>query len=257
MRGPSSRTGCAFATTPKLVVAVPFTPVTGPRVLVRDESQRERMVLALAEGVRRFVDAESISGAHVLFLPRAETAAFENGGFVQRWGIQYQWHNPGYADFEEFLGTFSSKKRNQIRRERRELDRQGLGITTLRGAEITEEVVDASYEFYLLTVDKFRWGRRYLNRAFFGEICERMGATSKSSWRANRGGASSPAPSICRRTRALWSLLGRHRRAPLLALQRLLLPQHRAVHRTQDLSFRAGCGRRTQARARFHADAHL
>ncbi len=159
---------------PKLLLGVPFTPATGPRVLVHDEADRERLILAMADGVRQMVAAHSLSGAHVLFLPLTQAEDFERAGFVQRWGMQYQWHNAGYASFDEFLSTFSSKRRNQIRRERREMDRQGIRIVTLREDEISAEAVEVMHRFYRLTVDKFRWGRRYLNREFFFDVCDRM-----------------------------------------------------------------------------------
>jgi predicted N-acyltransferase len=132
------------------------------------------MASAAAEGIRRLVDANRISGAHVLFLPPEQAGQFERAGFVQRWGVQYQWRNQGYGSFDDFLSTFSSKRRNQIRRERREMGRLGLRIETLRKDEITAETVEQMHEFYKLTVDKFRWGRRYLNRKFFFDICDRL-----------------------------------------------------------------------------------
>jgi predicted N-acyltransferase len=89
-------------------------------------------------------------------------------------GIQFHWHNDGYVTFDDFLAKFSSKRRNQIRRERREMRDQGIAITTARGADITPEVVDAMYGFYTATVDKFYWGRRYLNRAFFEEAASKL-----------------------------------------------------------------------------------
>lgn len=159
---------------PKLIVAVPFTPATGPRVLVLHEADRERMALAVAEGIESVVASQSLSSAHVLFLPEQQAAHFDKAGFALRLGMQYQWHNQGYGTFDDFLSTFSSKKRNQIRRERRELEKQGMTIRTLRGDEITSEAVESIHEFYGLTVDKFRWGRRYLNREFFFDICDRM-----------------------------------------------------------------------------------
>ena len=159
---------------PKLLLAVPFTPATGPRVLVRREADAERMASAAAEGIRRLVDANRISGAHVLFLPPEQAGQFDRAGFVQRWGVQYQWRNQGYGSFDDFLSTFSSKRRNQIRRERREMGRLGLRIETLRKDEITAETIEHMHEFYKLTVDKFRWGRRYLNRKFFFDVCERL-----------------------------------------------------------------------------------
>jgi predicted N-acyltransferase len=159
---------------PKLVMAVPFTPATGSRVLVRDESQRERLVFALAEGLRQLLVTQNISSAHVLFLPRDQAESFERAGFAARWGIQYHWRNQNFQTFEDFLSTLPSKKRTQIRRERKEMDKLGIRIETLRGNEITPQAIDAMYQFYEITVDKFRWGRRYLNRAFFFDICERM-----------------------------------------------------------------------------------
>jgi uncharacterized protein len=159
---------------PKLLLAVPFTPATGPRLLVRRGADADRLVMAAAEGVRRLVDANRISGAHVLFLPPEQAEHFDRSGFVQRWGVQYQWHNRGYGSFDDFLSTFTSKRRNQIRRERREMHDRKIHIETLRGGDITSEIIEHVYEFYENTVDKFRWGRRYLNKGFFFDICERM-----------------------------------------------------------------------------------
>jgi predicted N-acyltransferase len=159
---------------PKLLLGIPFTPATGPRVLVADEAERERTMFAMVEGMRRVLDAQSISSAHVLFLPNDEADIFGRAGYALRLGIQYQWHNQGYRTFEEFLTTFPSKKRTQIRRERKEMDRVGIRISTLRGAEIDSEAIEAICQFYELTVDKFRWGRRYLNRAFFFDVVDRM-----------------------------------------------------------------------------------
>jgi uncharacterized protein len=159
---------------PKLLLAVPFTPATGPRVLVADGASRERMIFAVGEGARRILGAQSMSSSHILFPTETEAQTFHRAGYALRMGMQYQWHNQGYGTFEDFLSTMPSKKRTQIRRERKEMERQGIRIDTLSGADITEEVLDAMYAFYELTVDKFRWGRRYLNREFFADICERM-----------------------------------------------------------------------------------
>lgn len=161
---------------PKLILAVPFTPATGPRVLAGDADQaaRARLILAMSEGARRVIDAQKVSSGHVLFLSEEEANGFERAGYALRLGMQYQWHNQGFGTFEDFLTTFPSKKRTQIRRERKEMGQRGIHITTLRGGEITEEALEAMCEFYELTVDKFRWGRRYLNRPFFFDIAERM-----------------------------------------------------------------------------------
>jgi hypothetical protein len=156
---------------PKLVVAVPFTPATGPRLLVADAARRAELLPVFAEALRRVVDEHGISGAHVLFPSADEATALEAAGMARRHGVQFIWHNAGYADFGEYLGQFDAKRRHQIRRERRQVTAQGVSVRTLRGLELTSEVVDAMFVFYLATVDKFTWGRRYLNRGFFEEIC--------------------------------------------------------------------------------------
>jgi predicted N-acyltransferase len=159
---------------PKLILAVPFTPAGGPRLLVVTEADRDRLLPVLGEGVRRLVGSQGLSSAHVLFPQESEAHAWQDAGFMPRLGVQFQWHNQGYGSFDDFLSTFSSKRRNQIRRERRDVQRLGIRIETLRGAEITDEAIDAMYGFYTLTVDKFTWGRQYLNREFFLDVCERM-----------------------------------------------------------------------------------
>jgi predicted N-acyltransferase len=159
---------------PKLVVAVPFTPATGPRLLMRPEADRERVVQAFAEGLTLLCEKLSASGAHVLFPDRHQAAELGEAGLVERYGVQFHWHNHGYASFDDFLARFSSKHRNQIRRERREMKDRGIEITALTGSDLTPELADRAYEFYASTVDKFPWGRRYLKRAFFEEIFSTM-----------------------------------------------------------------------------------
>lgn len=166
--GASERAGLPYY--PKLVVAVPFTPATGARLLVKLPADRPRLLPVLAEAVRKIVAGEELSSAHVLFPTEAEAHGLVEAGLAHRYGIQFHWRNHGYGCFEDYLSRFSSKRRNQIRRERKEMGRQGITLTTLRGA-VPPEVVDAMYRFYAATVDKFSWGRHYLNRAFFEEIC--------------------------------------------------------------------------------------
>ena len=159
---------------PKLVIAVPFTPATGPRLLCDPSVDPQTLHLAFARGIERFVDHAELSGAHVLFAPEQSVAHLESAGLARRSGVQYHWHNPGYVTFDDFLGRFSSKRRHQIRRERREMKDRGIEITAHEGGDVSADVVDHVYEFYRSTVDKHYWGRRYLNREFFHEICSRM-----------------------------------------------------------------------------------
>jgi predicted N-acyltransferase len=158
---------------PKLVVAVPFTPATAARLLVADPADRPRLLPVLAEALRALVREEEISSAHVLFPTEDEAAGLAAAGLAERFGIQFQWRNAGYGSFDDFLSRFSSKRRNQIRRERREMEKQGLVLATARG-RIAPDAIDAMYGFYLSTVEKFTWGRQYLNRAFFEEVCDKL-----------------------------------------------------------------------------------
>jgi predicted N-acyltransferase len=159
---------------PKLVVAVPFTPATARRLLVRDPADRPALLPVLAEVLRKLVDLGELSSAHVLFPTEEEATALSGAQMAHRLGIQFQFHNDGYASFDDFLARFNAKRRHQIKRERREIEKQGIAIETLRGADLTPEVVDAMFDFYQSTVRKFSWGRQYLNRAFFEEIAARL-----------------------------------------------------------------------------------
>ena len=159
---------------PKLVVACPFTPATGRRVIVKPGENTAVFSQAMAQGVVLATRRLNLSSAHVLF-PRAdETARWERGGFASRIGVQFHWSNPGYATFEDFLSRYNAKRRHQIRRERSEAARQGLELHVYVGSDITPEVLDAAFEFYKMTVDKYYWGRQYLTRDFFIEVGHRL-----------------------------------------------------------------------------------
>jgi predicted N-acyltransferase len=160
---------------PKLVLAVPFTPATGPRILVREGPDRARILSAFARAVPQLCGALPVSGAHVLFVPERDSAELSTLGFAERRGVQFHWENPGYASFDDFLSRMSSKKRNQLKRERREMHDRGVSIEALSGRDLTPELVDFVFEFYLSTVEKFAWGRQYLNRALFEEVAKTMG----------------------------------------------------------------------------------
>lgn len=158
---------------PKLVFAVPFTPATGDRVLVAPELDRDEVRAVVADVVPRLVDELEVSSAHVLFPLREEQDRFVDRGWLRRFGVQYHWSNEGFSTFEDFLATLPSKKRTQIRRERRAVRDAGIVVETRRGDAIDDETLEAAYRFYLSTVDKFVWGRRYLNERFFRLIHER------------------------------------------------------------------------------------
>jgi predicted N-acyltransferase len=151
---------------PKLQIAVPFTPVPGPRLL----GTRPQQLLAAAEAVTA---RNGLSSAHITFIDEPGAAECERRGWLIRDGIQYHWFNRGYASFEDFLGALSSRKRKSIRNERAAA-RDGLEFRELRGAEIGPAEWDAMWTFYQETGSR-KWGQPYLERSFFDLIGERMG----------------------------------------------------------------------------------
>jgi predicted N-acyltransferase len=158
---------------PKLQVAVPFTPVTGPRLLVRPGPSADAIFGTLADALAEITSASELSSAHVTFLPEAEWDALGKRGFLQRTDQQFHWHNAGYATFDDFLAALSSRKRKTIRRERKEALSPGIEVCWLTGSDLTEEVWDAFFDFYMDTGSR-KWGRPYLTREFFSIIGQTM-----------------------------------------------------------------------------------
>jgi predicted N-acyltransferase len=154
---------------PKLQIAVPFTPVPGPRLLVRDEKAAAHLIAAL-EAVTVQND---LSSAHASFVAADQVRLFEAAGWLIRTDSQFHWQNAGYAAFDDFLAALASRKRKAIRRERHEAVR-GLEIRHLTGNDFTEQAWDAFWTFYQDTGLR-KWGRPYLTRAFFSLLGERMG----------------------------------------------------------------------------------
>lgn len=162
---------------PKLQCAVPFTPVTGPRLLVNQalpDGQRREMRLALIAGMAQLAQNLSVSSLHVTFPTEDEWEAFGSAGYLQRIGQQFHWENKGFKTFDDFLGELSSRKRKNIKKERRAVHDAGLDIRVLEGADITEAHWDAFFQFYMDTTDK-KWGQAYLTRRFFSLLGERLG----------------------------------------------------------------------------------
>lgn len=158
---------------PKLLSAVPFTPVTGPRMLVRPDIDRARAQEILAGGIVALMNQLNVATAHVNFVPESEWDRLGEFGFLQRMGLQYHWHNNDYASFEDFLDALSSRKRKAIRKERRQVAESDLVIRRLVGRDIEERHWDAFFAFYMDTSDR-KWGSPYLNRTFFSLLGERM-----------------------------------------------------------------------------------
>src|SRR5215213_5633096 len=151
---------------PKLQVAVPFTPVPGPRLL----GSRPQHLLAAIEAV---ATQNEISSAHITFADDIAIAEAARRGWLVRHGIQYHWFNRGYSGFDEFLGALRSPKRKAIRKER-SAARDGLSFRALRGTEIGPAEWDAMWAFYQDTGSR-KWGRPYLTREFFDLAAERIG----------------------------------------------------------------------------------
>jgi uncharacterized protein len=151
---------------PKLQVAVPFTPVPGPRLLVRPGTGSEDARAALLHGMVEVAKRLGVSSLHITFPHQADTEALEQAGLMIRLGCQYHWTNRGYRTFDDFLADLASRKRKAIRKERREAIAGGIAIRALCGAEIKPRHWDAFFAFYMDTGGR-KWGRPYLTRAFF------------------------------------------------------------------------------------------
>ncbi len=159
---------------PKLQASVPFTPAAGPRLLIRDGVDHERIGTALASGLVALCGATKASSVHVTFAREAEWKFLAQHGFLQRTDQQFHWHNQGYSCFEDFLSSLNSRHRKAIRRERREaLAADGITIHALTGNDINEDAWDAFFDFYMETGSR-KWGRPYLTRAFYSLIGESM-----------------------------------------------------------------------------------
>jgi predicted N-acyltransferase len=158
---------------PKLQSSVPFTPATGPRLLIRTDFDRDEIGSALASGLMALCEMTKASSAHVTFAREAEWKFLAGRGFLQRTDQQFHWRNQSYRDFEDFLGSLNSRHRKAIKRERREALASGITIHALNGSDITEDAWDAFFAFYMETGSR-KWGRPYLTRAFFSLIGESM-----------------------------------------------------------------------------------
>ncbi|MBV8970873.1 MAG: N-acetyltransferase [Sphingomonadaceae bacterium] len=162
-----TRTGRRYY--PKLQSCVPFTPATGPRLLLRDES----LAPALLGAAEALTVQNKLSSAHATFIRPDQVAAFEDAGWLIRIDQQFHWQNEGYATFDDFLAALSSRKRKAIRKEREGALGGGIEVELVTGAALTEAHWDAFWVFYQDTGSR-KWGRPYLTRRFFSLLGERM-----------------------------------------------------------------------------------
>src|SRR5215210_9520067 len=136
---------------PKLVAAVPFTPATGPKLLLRPDAARAAVTRALLDAARELGDELGVSSTHALYLPERELGEFAERGFALRHSLQFHWRNWGYDAFSDYLDAMVSKRRRQVARERRQLE--GVAIERLTGDELSPEHAATMYRFYLGTFD--------------------------------------------------------------------------------------------------------
>ncbi len=158
---------------PKLQCAVPFSPVTGPRLLVRPDAPAEAKQ-ALIQAMIALAERLQLSSLHVTFADDADFSALCHAGLMPRLGYQFFWHNDGYESFDDFLAALASRKRKAIRKERQGAAGHGITIRTLTGGEIQERHWAAFHAFYLDTIDR-KWAHAYLTRDFFMELGDRLG----------------------------------------------------------------------------------
>lgn len=159
---------------PKLQVAAPFTPATGPRLLVADGSRADEARAGLLAGLEALRDQAEASSVHVTFAQEPDIATLREAGYLERHDLQFHWRNEGFATYDDFLATLASRKRKALKRERREALSPGITVEILSGSDLTEAVWDDFHSFYEDTGAR-KWGRPYLNRAFFSAVSAAMG----------------------------------------------------------------------------------
>lgn len=159
---------------PKLQAAVPFSPVPGPRLLIRsDHPDTDRVRTLLIGALCALPERLGIASLHVTFCSGDESRAMEDAGFLPRTGIQYHWYNRGYDSFDDFLGALNSRKRKNLRKERKQVRDAGYSFEVLSGDDLKAAHWDRFYAFYHDTSDR-KWGQAYLTREFFDLLHERV-----------------------------------------------------------------------------------
>ncbi len=159
---------------PKAVVAIPYTPATGQRLLIDPHSDSSRVADLLIEGALALCREHALSSLHWLFTNAADNARLHQHGLMLRKGVQFHWHNQGYRDFSAFLATFSAEKRKKLKRERRRVAEQGIVLRVVHGHEASEAEWQRAHALYASTFDR-KSGMATLSLDFFREIGHTMG----------------------------------------------------------------------------------
>jgi predicted N-acyltransferase len=166
------RAGMAYY--PKLVAAIPYTPVTGPRLLVCPGADRDTVAQALIRQALAVAEQTGASSLHCLFTDPGDTGLLVQNGFMRRTSCHFHWHNAGYRSFEDYLSRLSSRKRKKIRRERRHVQEAGISLQVLHGTGVTAEQWQTMHYFYRSTFER-KSGIPTLSLEFFREISRTMG----------------------------------------------------------------------------------
>ena len=158
---------------PKLVSAIPFTPASGPRLCVLDESKRIHISSLIKEGIEEISIELGISSAHILLPEKKELTPYVDSGFSTRTSYSFHWFNNNYSDFDDFLKELTSRQRKNLRKERSKISDQNIHMERIPGEDITEELWESFFKFYQITYLK-RGMQAYLNLDFFHKISERL-----------------------------------------------------------------------------------
>ncbi|MCY4488919.1 MAG: GNAT family N-acetyltransferase [Deltaproteobacteria bacterium] len=158
---------------PKMLVGVPFTPVAGSRFLTAPGVNREGIIAVLGRALVEICRGNELSSIHINFCDQDEMEALEDLDFIPKIGLQFHWQNRDYDTFDDYLGAFRSDRRNKIKRERRELDNQGIQIRALPYDEITPDIQRTMFELYKHHIDRLYYGHQYLKGRFFDELLKR------------------------------------------------------------------------------------
>jgi uncharacterized protein len=161
---------------PKMLVGVPFTPVTGHRFLTAAVEDRDQLIRFMGQALAKIAADNKISSVHVNFCLADEREALEQVGFFPRAGIQFQWQNHNFNSFDDYLGSFRSDRRNKVKRERREVAERGITIHAYEGNELMQNHVRTMFRLYKEHVDRLYYGRQYLTQEFFDELHRRFAA---------------------------------------------------------------------------------
>lgn len=159
---------------PKAVVAIPYTPATGPRLLLHPNADADKVSQRLIDASLELSGELELSSLHWLFPNATDRARLQARGFMLRKGVQFHWHNHGYRDFDDFLGRFTAHKRKKLKRERRRIVEQGIELRVVHGHEASDHEWEIAHQFYASTFDR-KSGTATLSLGFFREIGNTMG----------------------------------------------------------------------------------